>query len=47
VGSRFLNCGFQISGATLPAGTYDLVVFAHSTVTRAFSMTRVVRITVQ
>jgi YVTN family beta-propeller protein len=47
VGSRFLNCGFQINGASLPAGTYDLVVFARSTVTQTFNNTKVVRITVQ
>ena len=45
-GSQFLGSGFQISGATLPAGTYDLVVFAHSTVTMTFNNARVVRITV-
>jgi hypothetical protein len=47
VGPQFLNSGFQIGGVTLPPGTYTLVVFAHSTVTRAFSITKVVRITVQ
>jgi YVTN family beta-propeller protein len=45
-GTQFLASGFQISGATLPAGTYDLVVFAHSTVTLSFNNSRVVRITV-
>jgi hypothetical protein len=45
-GSQFLPSGFQIDAATLPAGTYDLVVFAHSTVTLSFNNSRVVRITV-
>lgn len=46
-GSRFLGAGFQLPGATLPAGVYDLVIFARSTVTREFSLVRVIRITVQ
>ncbi len=46
-GSRFLGAGFQLTGATLPAGVYDLVIFARSTVTREFSLVRVIRITVQ
>jgi hypothetical protein len=45
-GSQFVNSGFLIA-ATLPAGTYDLVVFAHSTVTRTFNNVQVVRITVR
>lgn len=46
-GNQFLNSGFHLRGATLPPGTYDLVVFAHSTVTGAFDNSKVVRITVQ
>jgi YVTN family beta-propeller protein len=46
-GSRFLNSGFQLDGATLPPGTYDLVVFARSTVTRTYNNVQVIRITVQ
>ena len=46
-GPQFANAGFLLSGATLPAGTYDLVVYAHSSVTGTFNNYRVVRITVQ
>jgi YVTN family beta-propeller protein len=46
-GNQFLDSGFLLRGATLPAGTYDLVVFARSTVTGGFDTVRVVRITVQ
>lgn len=47
VGRQFLNSGFLLGGATLPLGTYDLVIFAHSTVTGAFDSGKVVRITVR
>jgi YVTN family beta-propeller protein len=43
----FENSGFLLRGATLPAGVYDLVVFARSTVDGAFNNATVVRITVQ
>ena len=46
-GPQFTNAGFVLNGATLPPGTYDLVVFGHSTVTQSFSTWRLVRITVQ
>jgi len=46
-GQQFGFSGFQIPGATLPSGTYDLVVYARSPVTRTFNNARVVRITVQ
>jgi hypothetical protein len=45
-GGRFLQAGFQLSGVSLPPGSYDLVVFARSTVTRTFNASRVVRIEV-
>ena len=41
------NWWFRIDGASLSPGTYNLVVFAHSTVTRTFNDVKVVRITVQ
>jgi YVTN family beta-propeller protein len=46
-GAQFANPGFALTNATLPAGTYDLAVFARSTVTLTFNNVRVVRITVQ
>ena len=47
VGPQFANAGFLLTGATLPAGTYDLVVYARSSVTQSFNNARLVRITVQ
>ena len=46
-GPQFVGAGFLLTGATLPPDTYDLAVFAHSTVTSSFSVWRVVRITAQ
>ena len=46
-GAQFAGAGFVLTGGTLPPGTYDLVVFARSTVTRTFNNVKVVRITVQ
>lgn len=43
--SRFSAGGFVLAGA-LPAGTYDLQVFAHSSITGTFNNARAVRITV-
>ena len=48
--ARFTNAGFTftMTGANLPtAGGYDLIVFGRSTVTNAFTVARVVRVTVQ
>jgi YVTN family beta-propeller protein len=44
-GSQFLASGFVIS-TTLSSGTYDLAVFAHSTVTGTFNNVQVVRVVV-
>jgi hypothetical protein len=33
--------------ATLPSGTYDVVVFAHSTATGTFNQAQAVRVTVR
>ena len=46
--SRFTNSGYSLTATsgTLPAGTYDLNVFGHSTVTGTFNIVRVVRVTV-
>jgi hypothetical protein len=43
--TRFTPSGYGLAG-TLPAGTYDLAVFAHSTVTNTFNNSKSVRITV-
>jgi hypothetical protein len=45
LGGEFLMSGFDVSGS-LPAGTYDLVIFAHNSVTGIFDNRRVLRITV-
>ena len=47
--SRFTSSGFTftVTSANLAAGTYDLVAFGRSTVTNAFTVARVVRVTVQ
>ena len=45
-GPRALRSGYNLIG-TLPAGVYDLVVFAHSTATGTFNNAQAVRITVR
>jgi hypothetical protein len=44
--SRFAGSGFTVTGA-VPPGVYDVVAFAHSTVTNTFNNTTQVRITVR
>jgi hypothetical protein len=46
-GGQFTNSGYNTYVAGLPSGTYDLVVYAHSTVTGTFNQWQVVRVTVQ
>lgn len=46
-GSQYTPAGFHVSVTALPAGTYDLVVFARSVVAGAFNNTKIVRVTVQ
>jgi hypothetical protein len=46
-GSRFTNSGYQLVITTLGPGTYDLVVFSHSSVTGTFTNSRIVRVNVQ
>jgi hypothetical protein len=47
-GSRFTNCGFNLVVSTnLPSGTYDLVAYAHSTVSGTFNNWRLARVVVQ
>ena len=45
-GSRFTPSGYNMV-ANLPPGTYDLSVYAHSSVTHTFDIWQVVRITVR
>jgi len=47
VGSRFANSGFGVTVAGLAPGVYQLVAFAHSTVTGTFNNSRSVTITVR
>jgi hypothetical protein len=44
--SRFTNSGYNQTVGPLAPGTYDLVVWARSTVTMTFAINRVVRVTV-
>jgi hypothetical protein len=46
VGAQFASAGFSLQVRNLAAGTYDVAVFAHSTVAGAFNAVRVVRVTV-
>jgi hypothetical protein len=46
-GSRYTNSAFALQVTTLTPGTYDVVMFAHSTATNSFSNWAVVRMTVQ
>jgi hypothetical protein len=46
-GSNFTNSGYQLTAAGLSPSTYDIVVFARSTITMTFAINRVVRVTVQ
>ena len=46
-GDRFRDSGYGITVDSLPAGTYDLAVFAWSTATGGFVPAKVVRVTVK
>lgn len=46
-GAQFTNSGYTLSVSSLAAGTYDVIVYARSTVTNSFNAARVVRVTVQ
>ena len=43
----FQACGFSLTVSALPPGTWDIAVFARSTVTGAYSPSNVIRVTVQ
>jgi hypothetical protein len=45
--TRFTRTGYNLAVSSLPPGTYDLIVFAHSAVTNAFDAAQVVRVTVR
>jgi subtilisin family serine protease len=47
MGHQFDASGYSLYVSTLPPGSYDLVVFARSTVTGTFNQAIVVRVTVQ
>ncbi len=46
-GDRLLNCGYRITVQGLAAGTYDLAVFAYSTVRDGFVPAKTVRVVVR
>ena len=46
-GDRFKNSGYGIMVESLPPGTYDLAVFAWSTMRHGFVPATVVRVTVE
>ena len=46
-GTQFAPSGYNLQVSALPAGTWDVVVFAHSTVTGAFDTARLVRVEVR
>jgi hypothetical protein len=46
-GARFSNTGYGLVVNTLPPGTYDIAVFAYSTVTQTFAPAQVVRVIVR
>jgi hypothetical protein len=46
-GTRYRNSGFNFTVAGLAPGTYDIVLYAHSSVTQVFENIRVLRVTVR
>jgi hypothetical protein len=46
-GSQFTNSGYNVTVSGLPPGQYQIVVYAHSTVTGTFNQSRVVTVVVQ
>jgi uncharacterized repeat protein (TIGR03803 family) len=45
-GSQFTNSGYNVPVSGLPPGQYQIVVYAHSTVTGTFNQSRVVTVTI-
>jgi hypothetical protein len=46
LGGNFANSGFNLSVGAVPAGSYDLVVYAHSSISGTWACRRIVRIVV-
>jgi hypothetical protein len=46
LGGNFVNAGFNVTTDVIPLGSYDLVVFAHSSISGTWAARRIVRITV-
>jgi glucose/arabinose dehydrogenase len=46
-GSQFLHSGYSVVSSSPPPGVWDLVVFAHSSVSGTFDAVQVVRVTVR
>jgi hypothetical protein len=46
-GSQFTPAGYNLTVSSLGPGVYDLVVWAHSAISKQFDNYRVVRLTVQ
>lgn len=46
-GGQFAAPGYGLTVESLPPGVYDLIVYAHSTVTGTFNNAQVVRVTVR
>jgi subtilisin family serine protease len=47
IGHQFDASGYSLNVSTLPTGSYDLVVFAHSVVAGSFNQTAVARVQIQ
>jgi hypothetical protein len=45
-GPQFQQSGFRMS-RTIPAGTYDIVIYARSTLTGTLNNSRTIRVTIQ
>src|SRR6185436_2478369 len=45
-GAQYAHAGFHLEAAAFPPGVYDIAVFAQSSVSGAFQIMRVVRVTV-
>jgi M6 family metalloprotease-like protein len=45
-GARFTNSGYSLSATGLPAGSYQISVYAHSTLTNTFAAVRSIQVTV-
>ena len=47
IGAQFQPSGFSLTISTLPPGLWDIAVFARSTVTGTYTLSNVIRVTVQ